>query len=153
MQVTVGTRNTHIRPGQFWSFRMFRPRCHANPPHFYYWSPHLFALGGGQGREGGGQRPTTNPAISLQPHICFFLEKDAQIVLKHVKGNILGLLFSGVSHRRKELRLGNLIRLGPLCLNPWRKFFNQVLGDRGRRLCAGSVGRRLVGGGQREVRG
>lgn len=44
----------------------------------------LFALGAEQGGEGGGQGPTTSPAISFQFHI-FCSEQDAPIVLNHVK--------------------------------------------------------------------
>lgn len=42
-------------------------------------SPQLFALGEEQGGEGGGQGPTTNPAISLQPHISFVQSKMSQL--------------------------------------------------------------------------
>lgn len=69
------------------------------------------------------------------------------------KNNLQRLLFSEISHRRKELRLSNLIRLGLLCLNPWSKVFNQLWGDRGRRLCVGSPGRGRVGEGQSATRG
>lgn len=69
------------------------------------------------------------------------------------KNNLQTLLFSEISHRRKELRLSNLIHLGLLCLNPWSKVFNQLWGDRGRRLCVGSPGCRRVGEGQRVRQG
>lgn len=40
---------------------------------------HLFAVGGKQGGKDGGQDPTTNPAISLQPHISFLQSKMPQL--------------------------------------------------------------------------
>ena len=42
-------------------------------------SPQLFALGGEQGGESGGQGSATNPAISLQPHISFAQSKMPQL--------------------------------------------------------------------------
>lgn len=70
------------------------------------------------------------------PQLCWTMWK---------KNNLQRLLFSEISHRRKELRLSNLIHLGLLCLNPWSKVFNQRWGDRGRRLCVGSPGCRAGG--------
>lgn len=45
--------------------------------------------------------------------------------------NLRRFLSSRISHWRKELRSSNLIRLGPLCLNPRSKVFNQLGGGGG----------------------
>lgn len=155
--VTV-SGNVHLGPGQFRTLSTFRPRCRGEDSHLIHTmcmtgTSQLFALGAGQGGEGGGQGPTTSLAISLQFHISFVQSKMPQLCWTMWKKNLQRLLFCAISHRRKELRLSNLIHLGLLCLNPRSKVFNQLRGDRGRRLCVGSPGCRRVGEGQRGRQG
>lgn len=147
IQVTV-SGNAHPGPGQFWTLGAFRPRswgknshrihtkCTAGTSQLLHWV---------QRTEGRVEDRAQQPALQF----LFCPEQDAPIVLNHVKKKQpTELLFSKISHRRKELRLSNLIHLGLLCLNPWSRVFNQLRGGRGRQLCVGSPGRRRVGEGQ-----
>lgn len=111
-------------------------------------SPQLFAFDGEQGGEGEDrvQHPTLQFPFSLT---SLLFRARCPSCAEPCGKNLRSFLSSRISRRRKELRPSNLIHLGPLCLNPWSKVFNQLWGDRGRRLCVGSPGCRCVGGGQR----
>lgn len=118
------------------------------------WLEHLSSLHLVQSREGRVEDRVQQPALQFPFSFTSFVQsKMPQLCWTMWKKNLQRLLFSEISHRRKELRLSNLIHLGLLCLNPQSKVFNQLWGDRGRRLCVGSPGCGRVGEGQRGRRG
>lgn len=124
-----------------------------DPHHVHDWNISALCTWCRAGRGGWRTGSNNQPCNFLSVSHLLFRARCPNCAEPCEKKNLQRLLFSEISHRRKELRLSNLIHLGLLCLNPQSKVFNQLWGDRGRRLCVGSPGCRRVGEGQRGRRG
>lgn len=150
-EFTLGARA--VLDPQYIQAKVQGEKLTPDPHHVYNWNISSLCTWCRAGRGGWRTEPNNQPCNFPSASHRFCSEQDAPIVLNRVKkkkkNNLQRLLFSEISHRRKELRLSNLIQLGLLCLNPWSKVFNQLWGDRGRRVCVGSPGCRRVGEGQR----
>lgn len=116
---------------------------HTGAHQFYCWS--FFSFGEEWRKEGRGWGPKkhflSNSYLLCSeqedPFVLNYVLKNKQTNKKHIEYH-RGILSSGISCQRKNLRPSNLIHVGPLCLNPQSKVFNQAWRDGGRQLGLGS---------------